>query len=1000
MKALLLRGNGIWENHPFAYYWRLFYLTWLLVGSSTMVTRGQASILWDKTIGGDNYDFLRTTIRTSDGGYLLGGYSASGVSGDKSQASRGGNDYWIVKLNADGTQAWNKTLGGNAGEILSSIQQTGDGGYIVGGYSASGISGDKSEGNRGSVDYWVVKLKADGSKVWDKTYGGNQNDHLEALQQTSDGGYILGGRSSSGASADKSQAAKGGTDFWIVKLKADGSKEWDETIGSAGDDEFASLQQTSDGGYILGGYTDWIGGDKTQASKGALDYWIVKLNASGTKVWDKTIGGSSYDRLEVVQQTPDGGYILGGNSASGISGDKSEGLRDIEEIPDLFPSDYWVVKLKADGTKVWDKTLGGTKLDFISSILQTNDGSYILGGSSESGVSGEKTGPNKGERDFWVVKINTNGHKLWDKTIGGNRNDILVSVQAAGDGAYLLGGYSNTGINGDKTEASKDFNFSDYWGVKLKEDIMVNTAWNRRFGGTEDDNFTGVIPTLDGGYLYGGFTNSGLSGDKSQSSWGKNDFWIVKSDKNGKKLWDKRYGGSGDDFLTNLIQTQDGGYLLGGSSLSGVSGDKSQASRGDRDYWVVKIDAQGNKEWDKRFGGSGYDELKKVLQLPSGRYILAGTSSSPASGDKSQGSQGAQDYWILKISTTGTKQWDKRFGGLLNDAFADLALTLDGGFLLGGTSVSGIGGDKTQSSRGSNDYWLVRITGEGVKIWDQRYGGTKEDVLLSLGSTGTSSGNFFIAGHSNSPVSGEKTQESQGGTDYWMLKINPEGNKLWDKRFGGSQQESLRSISITKDGGYVLGGSSYSGISGDKTQTSWGSSDYWLVKTNDKGVKEWDKRFGGNSYEELRTVRQTADGGYILGGKSTSGISGNKTQPSQGGTDYWLVKVAPLTTSMVAVREETATEEAAKTEVNLFKVYPNPAKEQVRVSFTLPQTQAAEVKVYDSQGREIATLFQGEAKADHKYELEWQAGNKPAGMYLLQLRTSTKRYLQKLLLAK
>src|SRR5207253_6116917 len=142
-----------------------------------------------------------------------------------------------------------------------------------------------------------------------------------------------------------------------------------------------------------------------------------------------------------------------------------------------------------------------------------------------------------GERDFWVVKINTNGQKLWDKTIGGNRNDILVSVHATSDGAYLLGVYSSTGINGDKTEASKDFNFSDYWVVKVKEDVIINTAWNRRFGGIGEDNFTVVIPTLDGGYLYGGFTNSGVSGDKSQNSRGKNDFWIVKSDKNGKKLW-------------------------------------------------------------------------------------------------------------------------------------------------------------------------------------------------------------------------------------------------------------------------------------------------------------------------------------------------------------------------------------------------------------------------------------------------------------------------------
>ncbi|QNF35669.1 pre-peptidase C-terminal domain-containing protein [Adhaeribacter swui] len=213
---------------------------------------------------------------------------------------------------------------------------------------------------------------------------------------------------------------------------------------------------------------------------------------------------------------------------------------------------------------------------------------------------------------------------------------------------------------------------------------VVATQWDLRYGGSGTEGLSETIKTTDGGYLLAGYSNSGISGDKSQAGRGNNDYWVIKIDAAGKKLWDQRYGGSGHDYLNRVIQTQDGGYLLAGSSESGLNGDKSQASRGGRDYWIVKISSSGAKQWDKRFGGSGYDELKKVIQLSSGEYVLGGFSDSPAGGDKSQGSQGGRDYWLVKVSNAGTKIWDKRYGGNLADVLENFALTSDGGFLLGG----------------------------------------------------------------------------------------------------------------------------------------------------------------------------------------------------------------------------------------------------------------------------------------------------------------------------
>ena len=158
-------------------------------------------------------------------------------------------------------------------------------------------------------------------KQWDARFGGNGHDRLYSMQQTSDGGYILGGYSYSGISGDKTQVLQGGNDYWIVKVNTNGVKEWDANFGGSGFDLLYSLQQTSDGGYILGGYSNsGISGDKTQVSQGDNDYWIVKVNSSGVKEWDARFGGGSYDQLTSIQQTNDGGYILGGYSNSGISG--------------------------------------------------------------------------------------------------------------------------------------------------------------------------------------------------------------------------------------------------------------------------------------------------------------------------------------------------------------------------------------------------------------------------------------------------------------------------------------------------------------------------------------------------------------------------------------------------------------------------------------------------------------------------------------------------------
>ncbi|MEP7128273.1 MAG: T9SS type A sorting domain-containing protein, partial [Chitinophagales bacterium] len=424
-------------------------------------------IQWQNTIGGDYADYLRSVIQTTDGGYLLGGYSSSGLSGDKTETYQTAfsEDYWVVKLNGSGDIQWQNTIGGTNGDNLNAVIQTTDGGYMLGGNSSSGISGDKTEANQGYTDYWVVKLDDTGNIQWQNTIGGNGLNYLSSVIQTTDGGYLLGGHSNSGISGDKTEVNQGDFDYWAVKLDVSGNIEWQNTIGGSDYDYLNSVIQSTDGGYLLGGYSlSGISGDKTEAKKGGDydgDYWVVKLDVTGNIQWQNTIGGGNGDYLHSVIQCTDGGYLLGGSSQSGISGDKTEGKQGKD--------DYWVVKLDATGNMQWQNTIGGNDEDEVISVIQTTDGGYLLGGPSKSGISGDKTEGSLGGNDYWVVKLFGSGNIQWQNTIGGNKSDDLMSLIQTADGGYLLGGYSSSKISGDKTEANQGY--TNYWVVKLAAEI-------------------------------------------------------------------------------------------------------------------------------------------------------------------------------------------------------------------------------------------------------------------------------------------------------------------------------------------------------------------------------------------------------------------------------------------------------------------------------------------------------------------------------------------------
>jgi Secretion system C-terminal sorting domain len=495
------------------------------------------------------------------------------------------------------------------------------------------------------------------------------------------------------------------------------------------------------------------------------------------------------------------------------------------------------------------------------------------------------------------------------------------------------------------------------------QSIPTTKVWDRISGGNQDDTPSAMVATRDGGCLIGGSAYSGATGNKTQPSRGRSDYWLVKFDAAGTKQWDRRYGGDNIELLQSLHPTVDGGYLLGGESYSNNGGDKTENNpvTDSPAFWVVKIDSVGNLLWDVTYGSPGVQGLYSIEDTQEGGHLLAGSYVR----------RSEFEYYVAKFTNEGVVEWGRTYGGADHDMLKAVYRTRDAGFLLAGYSKSPVSGEKTQPSRGNDDYWLLKVDAFGRPEWDRTYGGTGIDQLSSL--LPTADGGFLLGGTSTSGVGGEHSQLSRGGRDYWVVKIDSLGAKQWDRRFGGSADDKLAALLPLGPNTFLLGGTSLSGVSGDKTQPSWGREDYWLVAIDAQGTLQWNQRYGANDIDELRAMALTQDGHVVISGLSTSGRNGDKSNFNFGIANYWTLKLrlaTPLATSQPASQTS-------------LTIYPNPAHQQATV--VLPAAlPAGGIHLRDMLGR-LVMQRPLTALERQKGQVVVSVAQVPAGLYQVQV---------------
>ncbi|SFC92978.1 hypothetical protein [Algibacter pectinivorans] len=424
--------------------------------SSKTITES-VTINFVKSLGGSKNESAQAITKTLDGGYAILGYTQS-LDGDITNKTNESFDYWILKYDQNSNLEWQKTYGGTDDDRGNDIIQTSDGGYAIIGFSKSN-DGDITS-NQGAQDFWVLKLTASGTILWQKNYGFLGADIGNTIIQTNDGGFLLTGvldvsasngqGNSKNANAKHSKTAHAGGDYWAIKINALGAIQWRNYYGGSFTDTPYDAIQTEDNGFLLVGSSDSSDVD-IKGNLGTYDFWVVKLSETGALVWEKSFGGSQTDEARSIAKSSDGNYIIVGNTRSS----------DNDVSINNGAADLWAIKITPTGNLIWEKSFGGSSFDVALSISKTVDNHFIIAGNSRS-LDSNLT-KNYGQNDAWILKIDTNGNLLWQNTIGGSEIDFAYDAVELNNKSII--------VVGDTSSANFDLSanngFSDLLIFKL-----------------------------------------------------------------------------------------------------------------------------------------------------------------------------------------------------------------------------------------------------------------------------------------------------------------------------------------------------------------------------------------------------------------------------------------------------------------------------------------------------------------------------------------------------
>lgn len=468
------------------------------------------------------------------------------------------------------------------------------------------------------------------------------------------------------------------------------------------------------------------------------------------------------------------------------------------------------------------------------------------------------------------------------------------------------------------------------FGVSAFSSYSQKVVWEKTIGGEHSEYLFDMVPTLDYGFLLAGSSLSDKSGLKSLKSQGNLDYFLWKMDKNGEEEWQLSFGGEGQDILKSIYPTADMGYILGGYSDSGKSETKLSENKGKNDIWIIKINARGDQEWQQSYGGDGDDRLVKIKQVQDGGFLIAGTTNSSSGEDKKNEKFGGLDYWIIKTDKTGEVEWEESFGGIYNDEPRTIVETKNG-YIIGGVSNSPASGNKFKDGYGGYDLWILELDNKGNKLNEYVLGSETDDQLNEILVNVDNSG-YTITGNTYSESgTGNLTVKAEKGSDFFV--INADNRFIPTSQFSYDLKgsEFLTSTTVLANKNLLL--------SGYKADEKSAKKSYVAIEVDNHGEITWEKELSTSGDDLLRKTVITRDGGLVFAGNSTGKSTKYKTSV-QGRDDYWVVKLGPKN-------------EVKEPEIKI-EAFPNPTEGFTQIVINHEYKEGV-VNVFDLNGRLLHT---------------------------------------------
>ena len=889
-------------------------------------TNSKGEILGTKeTINGKEY----YTLTTNENGEITadlteGLYKVIEVEAPEQYDIEGQTYYFGIGASREAQTVMSVTqaisIEGNKSTQISSVEETNDGGYIIGGvYTGTIEIGNYTLESKGDFDGLVVKYNKQGEVEWATSIGGSKDDYIHSVATTDDGGYIVGGYFQETIKiGNNTLTSAGGSNGIVIKYDSQGEVEWTNVISTNNRSQINSVSETEDGEIFVAG--NFIGvvqigkyeltSDSYGIYGGNSDGLVVKYDKQGEVQWATNIGGNFSEYFTSISSTKDGGCIAAGyyQSVSFKVGNFTIENKDTYGNT----SDGIVVKYSNIGEVEWATSFGGDNSEYINSVSSTKDGGCIVGAdfSSREIEAGDYKLTNRGIFDGMLIEYDNKGNVKWTENIGGVGHDQILSVSSTKDGGYLVGGFYSNRIN---LEDNTLICNGERDGIIVKYNNQHEIVFIKSIGGNDEDTIYSITSTNNGGIITAGeFDSNNVEiGDYKLTGNDANNGMIVKFENIELPNIDinsaETIGSNNDDKIVSVAKTSDGGYVVGGYFNNSIDvGNYTLKSKGKYDAMLIKYNSNNMVEWATSVGGLGYDEFSSIAITEDDEIIVCGKFSSTKIKiddfelSKLSPSDSITNAMLIKYDSKGKAKWATSIKGNYANALYSVSTTQDGGIIAGGffNDTSLQVGEITlnnNSTDGYADALIVKYNNNGEVEWATSFGGDNSENINSVSET--YDGKIIAGGYFNSANikigQFELKNNNENSQDALAVKYSSNGEEIeWATSFGGQFNDEVKSTATTSDGGIILAGSFAGTIYLEETSiASSGSKDGIIVKYNNNGELEWYKKIGESGDDCINSVTRTNDGGIITGGYlSSSNTIGNYQLENQGKYDGLVIK--------------------------------------------------------------------------------------------------------------